>query len=108
VVSTAFPQQGDIYWAEELDKRRPVLVVTRNVAIPHLAQVLVAPITRTIRNIPTEIRLGERNGLRVDCVALIDGLVPISRAFLTDRVGRLGVEEVGEICRALAAMADCP
>jgi mRNA interferase MazF len=79
--------------------------VTRDVAIPHLSQVLVAPITRTIRNIPTEIRLGERHGLRVDCVASFDSLVPIACVFLTDQVGRLGLEEMGEICRALASMA---
>jgi mRNA interferase MazF len=101
------PQQGDIWWAEAQDKRRPVLVVTRSDAVPMLTWLVVAPITRTARQIPTEIVLGEPHGLTVDCAASFDNLQPIRRSFLTERVGRLGVEETNEICRALAALADC-
>ncbi len=96
-----------MWWAEAEDKRRPVLVVTRSEAVPVLSSILVAPVTRTIRGIPTEVPLGPAEGLPVECVASMDQLQPIRRAFLTERVGRLGPEEAGALCRALAALADC-
>ena len=102
------PQQGEIWWAEAENKRRPVLVVTRSEAIPVLNAVIVAPITRTIRGIPTEVRLGSAQGLTTDCAASFDNLQPVRRALLTTRLGRLDLEQGNEICRALAAMADCP
>ncbi len=101
------PQQGDIWWAEAEDKRRPVLVVTRTDAIPVLTWLVVAPVTRTVRGIPTEVMLGSDHGLPSECVASFDNLQPIRRTFLTDRVGRLGVDETGVICRALRSLADC-
>jgi mRNA interferase MazF len=106
-VVTATPQQGDIWWAEADDKRRPVLVVTRSVAIPVLTWLVVAPVTRTTRGIPTEVALGPANGLVVECAASFDNLQPIRRSFLTERVGRLAVDQQGEVCRALGALADC-
>lgn len=101
------PQQGEIWWAEAEDKRRPVLVVTRSDAIPVLTWIVVAPITRTMRHIPTEVPLGAPQGLSTDCVASFDNLQPIRRSFLTNRLGRLSGEDAGGICRALAALADC-
>lgn len=101
------PRQGDIWWAESEDKRRPVLIVTRSQAVPVLTWVVVAPITRTIRDIPTEIPLGSSEGLPRSCAASFDNLQPVRRSFLTDRVGWLGTEHADEICRALRALADC-
>jgi mRNA interferase MazF len=101
------PEQGEIWWAEAEDKRRAVLIVTRSDAVPVLTWIVVAPVTRTVRRIPTEVPLGVDHGLSVDCAAAFDNLQPIRRAFLTERVGQLSIEEVGEICRALAALADC-
>lgn len=101
------PRQGEVWWAEAEDKRRPVLVVTRSEAVPILNRVVVAPVTRTIRNIPTEIALGAAEGLPADCVASFDNLQPISRRLLAERVGALAAERRSEICRALDALADC-
>ena len=101
------PQQGEIWWAEAADKRRPVLVVTRNETIPVLSSITVAPVTRTARNIPTEIALGTRHGLSADCAATFDNIQPIRRASLTTRVGRLDIDELEEICRAIRALTDC-
>lgn len=100
------PAQGEIWWAEAQDKRRPVLVVTRSAAIPVLSWVVVAPVTRTIRGIPTEIALGEEEGLTTPCTASFDNLQPIRRSFLTERVGAMTAARL-RICRALAALADC-
>jgi mRNA interferase MazF len=105
VVST--PRQGEIWWVEVEGKRRPVLVVTRSEAVPVLGWVVVAPVTRTVRGIATEIPLGPPDGLAVDCAAGFDNLQPIRRAFLTERVAGGGPPRHAEICSALAALADC-
>ena len=103
---TPSPAQGEIWWAEATDKRRPVLVVTRSEAVPVLTWVLVAPVTRTVRGIPTEISLGPEQGLPEECVASFDNLQPIRRAYLTSRAGALS-DPRRVICSALAALADC-
>jgi mRNA interferase MazF len=100
------PQQGDIWWAETEDKRRPVLVVTRSEAIPVLTRVVVAPVSRTVRGIPTEIGLGPSEGLPNHCAASFDSLQPILRSVLTERTGTLG-QRCHEICTTLRALADC-
>jgi mRNA interferase MazF len=101
------PRQGEVWWAEAEDKRRPVLVVTRNDAIPVLRRLVVAPVTRTVRAIPTEIALGEGEGLPVDCAASFDNLQPINRHLLTTRIGALSATRRHELCGALDALADC-
>jgi len=101
------PRQGEIWWAEAEDKRRPVLVVTRSEAVPVLTWIVVAPVTRAVRRIPTEVPLGAPHGLTVECAASFDNLQPIRRTYLTERVGQLDIEEIDEICRALGALADC-
>lgn len=100
------PRQGEIWWAEAEDKRRPVLVVTRSEAVPVLTWIVVAPITRTVRRIPTEVPLGPSEGLAFESVASFDNLQPIRRTFLTQQVGDLGPRRM-QVCSALAAMADC-
>ena len=101
------PAQGDIWWAEAEDKRRPVLVVTRSDAVHVLSRIVVAPVSRTIRGIPTEVALGTSHGLFEECVASFDNLQPIRLGFLTHRVGALAIDERQDICRALQALADC-
>lgn len=100
------PTQGEIWWAEAEDKRRPVLVVTRSEATSILTSIIVAPITRTIRGIPTEVPLGAGEGLPSPCVAAFDGLQPIRKSFLTERLGTIGSQSP-QICTALSALADC-
>lgn len=98
--------QGDIWWAEANGMRRPVLVVTRSEAVPVLNRILVAPVTRTIRGIPTEIPLDAEDGLRYSCVASFDNLQPVPKSLLTSRLGSIGYRRQ-EICSALNAMSDC-
>ena len=107
MVTDTWPEQGDIWWAEAEDKRRPVLVVTRSDIIGALHTIVIAPVTRTIRNIPTEIPLDDRHGLPDECVATFDNLQPIRRSYLTHKVGGLAVGETSRICDALRALADC-
>lgn len=101
------PAQGDVWWAETEEKRRPVMIVTRSEAVPVLSSLVVAPVTSTVRGIPTELRLGPDEGLREPCAASFDNLRPLPRALLTERVGRLSAARRPELCRALAAVADC-
>jgi mRNA interferase MazF len=100
------PQQGEIWWAETEDKRRPVLVITRSQAVAALRRVVVAPVSSTVRGIPTEIALGPREGLARECAASFDNLQTILRSALTDKAGALG-SRGHEICETLRALADC-
>jgi len=102
----ALPLQGEIWWAEAEDKRRPVLVVTRSEAAAVLTGIVVAPVTRTVRGIPTEVRLGAEEGLPTECAASFDNLQRIRRAALVQRIGSLGVRGP-EMCTSLQAFADC-
>ena len=102
----ARPRQGDIWWAEAEDQRRPVLIVSRDVAAAHLNRVVVAPVTHTVRSIPTEIALGTDEGLDVECAASFDNLGPQPVSMLTRRIGHLH-DARSRICHALAALADC-
>jgi len=99
------PQQGEVWWAEAEDKRRPVLVITRDEAIAVLTHLIVAPVTRTVRGIPTEIELGPAENLPVACAASFDNMQPIRQSLLTGRVGR--ITDRRRICVALRALADC-
>lgn len=101
------PRQGEVWWAEAEDKRRPVLIVTRSDAVPALSRVVIAPLTRTVRGIPTEIPFGPDDGLPIECAASFDNLQPINRRLLTRRVAAAGAGRRREICAALDALADC-
>ena len=101
------PCQGEVWWAEAEDKRRPVLIVTRSEAIPVLTRLVVAPVTRTVRGIPTEIAVGKDEGLPDEAAASFDNLQPLNRHLLTQRVGALSPARRHEVCRALDALADC-
>lgn len=88
-------------------KRRPVLVVTRDEVIPVLNNVVVAPITSTIRNIPTCIPVGPDQGIDHDSVATFDNLAAVPKAVLTKRLGKLDADGRRRICEALDAVANC-
>lgn len=88
-------------------KRRPVLVISRDEVIPVLNNVVVAPVTSTIRDIPTCILVGPDEGVDQDSVATFDNLAAVPKSVLTTRLGHLGTHGRRRICDALAAMADC-
>lgn len=88
-------------------KRRPVLIVTRTDVIPSLTNVVIAPVTSTVRMIPTCIPVGPEDGIDHDSVATFDNLTAVPKSVLTRRLGSLGSDRVQRICLALEAMADC-
>jgi mRNA interferase MazF len=88
-------------------KRRPVLIVSRNEVIPFLNNVVVAPVTSTIRSIPTCVPVGSDEGIDHDSVATFDNLAAVPKSVLTTRLGELGVGGRRQICDALDALANC-
>jgi mRNA interferase MazF len=102
------PRRGEVWWGEiENVGRRPFLVMTRSAAIPVLNSVLAAPLTRTIRNIPTELLLGPDDGMPTECAASFDNLRVVPKSYLVDRLCSLGPTRLREACRAIRAAVDC-
>jgi len=97
-----------VWWGDlEGIGRRPFLVMTRSAAIPVLFNVLAAPITRTVRNLPTELPLGPDDGMPRHCVASFDNLRVVPKAYLVDRQCALDAGRMIEACIALRAAVDC-
>lgn len=82
-------------------------MLTRDAAIGVLVEVLVAPITRTVRGIPTEVVLDETDGMSKPCVVSFDNLSTIAKSQLTEKITNLGEPRMQEVCRALNASVDC-
>jgi mRNA interferase MazF len=100
--------RGDVWWLEHPEAgRRPACVLTRQAAIPVLTAVLVAPATRTIRNIPTEVPLSRDDGMPDECALSFDNLATVPKALLTERITRIPEERLDELCGALAAATGC-
>ena len=100
--------RGQVWWGEiEGVGRRPFLVMTRSAAIPVLHSVLAAPITRTIRGIPSELPLGPEDGMPVECVASFDNLRVVPKIYLVDKICELRTPRLAEACAALEAAVDC-
>ena len=102
------PRRGEIWWGEiEGVGRRPFLVMTRTAAIPVLHSVLAAPITRTVRNIPSELRLGPDDGMPTECAASFDNLRVVAKAYLVERQCALEPLRLAEACEAICTAVDC-
>lgn len=101
-------RRGEVWWAEREDrKRRPVLVLTRDEAIPVLHSVVVAPATRTIRGIPTEVVVGPEDGMPEESAISLDNVTLVPKGLLTSPICRLGPARMWETCRAVQAAFDC-
>lgn len=101
-------KRGDICWIDDPDEgRRPALVLTRDEAIPVKSKLTVAYLTRTVRGIPTEVKLGAADGMPADCVVNLDNIRQIPRVLLEDPITSLAGKRMGEVCRALAVATAC-
>lgn len=89
-----------------LDKRRPVLVLTREAVRPYLTNVTVAPITTTIRGLSTELPVGPGNGLDDQCVVSLDNVQTIPAHDLGDRIGWLLPAQEHDLSRAIQTAFD--
>jgi len=89
------------------DKRRPVLVLSRQKAIDLLRTVLVAPITSTIHGAPSEVHLGIDEGLKRDSAVNLDHVQTVDQKQLHHFVGAVGSSKMAEVCRALIIATGC-
>ncbi|MHB1712523.1 MAG: type II toxin-antitoxin system PemK/MazF family toxin [Acidimicrobiales bacterium] len=102
------PHRGEVWWGEIEDVgRRPFLVMTRSAAIPVLNGVLAAPVTRTVRNIPTEVSLGPDDGMPTECAASFDNLRVVPKDYLVNRICVLESSRLVEACTAIRSAVDC-
>ena len=101
--------RGDVrlYQFAPPDKNRPVVVLTRDSAIAYLSSVTVAPITSTIRGVPSEVVLSEEDGMKAPCAVNLHNAVTVSQQHLGRRVARLGPVRITEICTALSFTLGC-
>jgi mRNA interferase MazF len=102
-------ERGDVrlYQFAPPDKKRPVVVLTRDSAIAYLSTVTVAPITSAIRGVPSEVVLGVEDGMKAACAVNLHNAVTVSQQRLGRRVARLGPSRMGEVCAALRFSLGC-
>ncbi len=106
---SALPARGEMWWCELPDVgRRPVVVLSRDAAIPRLKRTLVAPCTTTIRGLPSEVLL-EQGGDPVPLRSAInlDSIESVSVGVLVERLGRLSDDRMRKVCAALGVAVDC-
>jgi len=101
--------RGDVrlYRFDAPDKERPVLILTRDSAIRYLSTVTVAPVTSTVRGVPSEVLLDEEDGMKRQCVVNLHNAVTVSQQRLGRRVARLGARRMDEVCAALRFSLGC-
>lgn len=100
--------RGEVWWGETSDEKgRPFLIVSRDAANVVMQRVLVAPVTTRTRGVPSELALGEAEGLPRPSVATFDNLQPFPKSMLVHRLGALGPERSRDICRTVGAALDC-
>src|SRR5881628_3643816 len=94
---------GEIRWYRcgRPDRRRPVVILTRTAAIQYLGETTVAPITRTIRDIPTEVVLTTADGMPEDCAVNLDHVQTVSKGKIGALIATLGEEKMKSVRQAL-------
>lgn len=89
------------------DKQRPVLILTRASALRHLSRVTVAPITSTMRGVPSEVVLGPEDGMKFACAVNLHNVATVARQGVGRRLGQLGPERMRDVCAALGFALGC-
>jgi mRNA interferase MazF len=103
------PARGEVWWCEPAEAgRRPVIILSRDAAIPRLQRALVAPCTTTIRHLASEVVLEpSEDPIPRRSAVNLDSVESVSIAVLVERLGRLADGRMREICAALAVAVDC-
>jgi mRNA interferase MazF len=106
--ATPSPRRGEVWFADVPgDKRRPVLVLTRDPLGRLLNSVICAPITTRVRGLATEVPMGSEAGLASESVANFDNTFLLARHRLVRRLGRAGSDTMAAACSALATAIGC-
>ncbi|MEL6186042.1 MAG: type II toxin-antitoxin system PemK/MazF family toxin [Myxococcota bacterium] len=93
-------KRGELWWAQ-VDKRRPVVLVSRDEAYDVRELVLAVPVSTTVRGFAAEVRLGRRDGLPKPCVANCDVVGPIPKSSLEERIGALSPARIRALDESL-------
>jgi mRNA interferase MazF len=103
-------RRGEVWWGQLPSPigQRPVVLLSRDSAYRVRAAVTVAPVTRTIRNIPVEVALDERDGLPSRCVANLDDIATIPKTLIKRRIAVLSLEKMQQIEEAIRFALDLP
>ena len=103
-------RRGEVWWGQLPAPigQRPVVLLSRDSAYRVRMAVTVAPITRTIRNIPVEVALDESDGLPSRCVANLDDIATIPKTLIKRRIAVLSVEKMHEVEAAIRFALDLP
>jgi len=103
-------KRGEVWWAELPPPvgDRPVVILTRDAVLDNIGGIVVALITRTVRQLPTEVVLGRRQGLPVSCVANLDNILTVPRQRLKRLMGACDASKIEELNQAIKAALDVP
>jgi mRNA interferase MazF len=96
-----------VYEFSKPDKTRPVLILTRASAIQYLSRVTVAPITSSVRGVPSEVVLGVEDGMKQTCAVNLHNIVTVAREGLGRRLGQLSSVKMQEVCEAIGFALGC-
>lgn len=101
-------KRGEVRWYKfkPPDKKRPVFILTRTSLIEYLGEVTVAPITSTIRDIPSEVPLSTLDGMPRDCAVNLDHLETVSKGKIGGLITELSLEKLSDVRRALSFALD--
>jgi mRNA interferase MazF len=97
-------KRGDVRWYkfEQPDKNRPVVILTRDAIMPHLNEVTVAPVTSTVRDIPSEVLLDGKDGMPRECAINCDHLQTIAKGKIGSLITTLSHSRMREVRNAIA------
>ncbi len=103
-------KRGEVWWVHlpEPVGRRPVVLLSRDSAYRVRSAVTIAPVTRTIRNIPVEVLLDRKDGLPSRCVVNLDDLTTIPKSLIKERIAMLSAERMQQIDDAIRFALDLP
>jgi mRNA interferase MazF len=103
-------KRGEVWWAELPPPvgSRPIVILTRDSVLHSIGAIVVALVTRTICQLPTEVVLGRRQGLPVRCVANLDNVLTVPRHRLKRLMGASDTEKIAELNQAIKAAFDVP
>lgn len=106
---TDLPRRGEVWWCEPPEiGRRPVVVLSRDAAIPRLRRALVAPCTTTVRGLASEVVMEpDVDPVPRRSVVNLDSVESVSVGLLVERIGRVSESRMREICEALEVATDC-
>ncbi|MGE5297516.1 MAG: type II toxin-antitoxin system PemK/MazF family toxin [Solirubrobacterales bacterium] len=101
-------KRGEIRWYrfQPPDKRRPVVILTRDSVIEYLGGLTVAPVTSTIRDIPTQVLLSERDGMPRECAVDCDHIQTVAKGKIGPTITALPADKMEEVRQAIAFALD--